>query len=521
MNFLNRAVKNITRVKSRSLLLMITFFILGNLVIVGLGVSQAVADAKSETRKSMRAVVRYDINYDAAYAYGDSLETEEERDEFFNKNFPTIDRKKVSELVDKDDRIIAVNYLMSTMVYADGFKPIVLDNDNTNSGGGTVMYMDGTEGEWKEPDLMLKGNLFPSMIEFVEGSYEIIEGRMYTQEEIDSYAQVVLVEQGLAELNGLKVGDYITVKFMQEYDLAYYGGYISMEDVTMDLEIIGIYDNKQTLNPNDPDYNWMPSYYAPENAILTPTTTYVKVALEVEKKLMDYYRAQYPGDDWYDREITEDSYYYGSVIILLDDPLEVENYISDNQDAIGEFYLFDADLDNFNRIARPLDAMARFADILVGIIVVNALVIITLITALTLKNREYEIGVLLAMGVTKVKVIAQMFIELVIVGVLGFTLAIGSGALVSGVIGDWMLEAQLSTELEEEVGYDYGYYWGETDYFTDVTADEMFSKYHVSVKPMTIVLIYAGGLGIIFLSVLIPGLMVMRYNPKQILTNVR
>ena len=516
MNFLNRAIKNVTRVKSRSILLMITFFILGNLVIVGLGVSQAVTDAKVVTRKNMRAVVSYELDYDALNRYVASLETQEEKDEFYNNNYPRINREKVQEIVGMDDRIIAVNYMLNEGIYSVGFETIKTSEERT--GGGSVMYEDGTVAEYKEPDLMLKGNIYPNMIELVENTYTMIEGRMYTQEEIDSYAQVVVIEQGLAELNGFKIGDRITVSFYQKSDIDYYN--LEEEDVKMELEIIGIYDNSQVLDPNDPDYQWLPAHAAPENSILVPTTSYVQKRMEIDMKILTFFRTQMP-DMYYDYQIVEDDYYYGSVVILLGDPLEVEDFIMDNNASIGEFYRFNAQLDSFDKVARPLDAMARFADILVGIIVFNALVIVTLITALTLKNREYEIGVLLAMGVSKVKVIGQMFIELIIVGVLGFTLAIGSGALISGVIGDWMLDAQLSTELIEEDSNNWTGWYGEETYFTEITQEELLSKYEVSIKPIMIVWIYAGGLAVIFASVLIPGLMVMRYNPKQILTNVR
>ena len=46
MNFFKRAIKNVTRKPTKSLLLLITFFVIGNFVIIGLGVSQASDDAK-------------------------------------------------------------------------------------------------------------------------------------------------------------------------------------------------------------------------------------------------------------------------------------------------------------------------------------------------------------------------------------------------------------------------------------------------------------------------------------------
>ena len=46
MNFINRAIKNVTRRLSKTILLVLTFFLIGNLVIIGLGISNASKSAK-------------------------------------------------------------------------------------------------------------------------------------------------------------------------------------------------------------------------------------------------------------------------------------------------------------------------------------------------------------------------------------------------------------------------------------------------------------------------------------------
>ena len=51
MNFINRAIKNVTRKYSKSILLILTFFLIGNLVIVGRGVSNASNSAEILTRR--------------------------------------------------------------------------------------------------------------------------------------------------------------------------------------------------------------------------------------------------------------------------------------------------------------------------------------------------------------------------------------------------------------------------------------------------------------------------------------
>ena len=83
MNFFDRAIKNVIRRPSKSILLALTFFIIGNLVIIGLGISTASENAKILTRKQMRAIVSYEIDYDAFWQYADSIENEEERNDLY------------------------------------------------------------------------------------------------------------------------------------------------------------------------------------------------------------------------------------------------------------------------------------------------------------------------------------------------------------------------------------------------------------------------------------------------------
>ena len=64
MNFYHRALRYIQRTPTKTLLLVITFFVIGNLVILGLGVSDASENAKILTRMKMRAVVSYEIDYE-------------------------------------------------------------------------------------------------------------------------------------------------------------------------------------------------------------------------------------------------------------------------------------------------------------------------------------------------------------------------------------------------------------------------------------------------------------------------
>ena len=206
---------------------------------------------------------------------------------------------------------------------------------------------------------------------------------------------------------------------------------------------------------------------------------------------------------------------------MLNDPLEVDQFVEDYSGQLLPYTQLNANNETFKQLARPLDTLSLFSNIIVWIVAVNAVVIITLVTALTLKTREYEIGVLLSIGVTKMKIVAQFFTELIVVALIGFTLSIASGSLIAGRVGEAMLNYQVDTEneyttLDED---DSTVYFGDNNYFTEVTQEDLLSEYEVRISPMIIAEIYVLGIGVVFVSIVIPSLMIMRFNPKKILMN--
>ena len=119
MNAFQRAYRYITRKPTKSLLLMITFFLIGNLVILGLGISQAADNAKILTRQQMRAAVSYEVDYEAYWKYTESLTDEDEINQAY-QNYPRTSKETALKLTE-DDRIKAFNYMTNTIVYSKGY----------------------------------------------------------------------------------------------------------------------------------------------------------------------------------------------------------------------------------------------------------------------------------------------------------------------------------------------------------------------------------------------------------------
>lgn len=540
MNFFQRAIKNTARKLSKSVLLALTFFVIGNFVIVGLGISNAAEQAKVMTRKQMRAAVTYQMDYKAFRDYIEEL-PEEEQAEAYN-HYPYITDDEIQALM-ADDRIISVNAITNLQAWPIGIEGVPLNNEyeQNNQGSSMSCWIDETGQEvceeytWVDPELFIKANGFSGMIEFSDEMYILKEGRMYTQEEIEDAEKVCLITDTLAEHNNLRVGDMIEISFESptNFNNHYNSWYSEMglteEDFKLELEVIGIFDNTQTADPTADNFNWMAKYESPENIVLMPDSIYAEHQLNISLKSWEYDKQMWPDDEYYQNEnnmpTMDNILSKSAVTLLLNDPLEVDSFVEQVQASLdGQYRLLDANNETFEQLSRPLDTLTLFSSMIVVLVLVNAVVIITLVTALTLKTREYEIGVLLSQGVSKFMVIAQFFVELALVAVLGFTLAVGSGSLIAGRVGEAVLQYQVefSGLNEAEVDDDYNYIsnWDD-NYFTEISLSDMVDAYEVQISPLIIGEIYVAGLGIVLISILIPSLMIMRYNPKKILMSAQ
>ena len=540
MNFFQRAIKNTARKLSKSVLLALTFFVIGNFVIVGLGISNAAEQAKVMTRKQMRAAVTYQMDYKAFRDYIEEL-PEEEQAEAYN-HYPYITDDEIQALM-ADDRIISVNAITNLQAWPIGIEGVPLNNEyeQNNQGSSMSCWIDETGQEvceeytWVDPELFIKANGFSGMIEFSDEMYILKEGRMYTQEEIEDAEKVCLITDTLAEHNNLRVGDMIEISFESptNFNNHYNSWYSEMglteEDFKLELEVIGIFDNTQTADPTADNFNWMAKYESPENIVLMPDSIYAEHQLNISLKSWEYDKQMWPDDEYYQNEnnmpTMDNILSKSAVTLLLNDPLEVDSFVEQVQASLdGQYRLLDANNETFEQLSRPLDTLTLFSSMIVVLVLVNAVVIITLVTALTLKTREYEIGVLLSQGVSKFMVIAQFFVELALVAVLGFTLAVGSGSLIAGRVGEAVLQYQVefSGLNEAEVDDDYNYIsnWDD-NYFTEISLSDMVDAYEVQISPLIIGEIYVAGLGIVLISILIPSLMIMGYNPKKILMSAQ
>lgn len=530
MNFISRAILNVKRRLSKTILLILTFFLIGNFVVVGLGINAAASNAKILTRKKMNAIVKYGIDFMKFYEAAEQIQDEDERRKFFESSNNKISLSDIKELI-SDERVKVVNASLTDLLYiGSNLKYVTLNSETEKE--------EENDFSFEQHNIAVKSNIFPNSIEF-EKTHRIVDGRFYNQDEIDNYKPVVVISKALAELNNLAIGskmklrnfnpDYFTSLKRRDPAIEEVKNEIPKEELEFELEVIGIYEHDLILDKNDNNSRFKPAYENPDNTIFTPAGSAIKANELIENKF--YEKQIKDASDRNDVDTVEalkkylaspiaDRIYINDLTILLNDPLQVDNFVKDaNHQNKSEFIKITADNEDFLKFSKPLDTISIFANLIIYLVVVNAIVIISLVTALTLKNREYEIGVLLAIGTSKIKIVLQFFLELTLIATLGFSLAAVSGVAISGTVGQKVLDYTVTQTDFNEQNNDFFSYKGifEDDFSTKITLDDVVSEYNVSINPVIVLVLYIIGLSIVMIAVLIPSIMIMRFNPKKIL----
>lgn len=131
---------------------------------------------------------------------------------------------------------------------------------------------------------------------FAQGSARIVEGRDFTQDELDSGAKVCIMAQSLASSNGLSVGDTICPQYYRfdpemkgvkrissgvgttEPTAYFFGDNTPFEGQVEAYTIVGLYRGSEWQNPQDDLYCFTPNtIFAPKNAV-TGTMDYADLA---------------------------------------------------------------------------------------------------------------------------------------------------------------------------------------------------------------------------------------------------
>ena len=178
---------------------------------------------------------------------------------------------------------------------------------------------------------------------------------------------------------------------------------------------------------------------------------------------------------------------------------------------------------------QPLNNVKSFAKNIVLLVGIAGAVILTLIVMLSIKDRRYEMGVLLSLGESRVKLIGQFFVEILICLVFALGIASVSGNQVGNALGNQLISQQTTRAQNQQTNNQLG---GATDKVQNgqtpparpnsnrqnpFVASKEVKNLKITVQPQQFARLTAIAIGIVLVAICFASIGIFRLNPKSIL----
>lgn len=519
MNFLKRALQSLWSKKGKTVLLIAVFAAILVFVLAGLTIRSAANVATDNAKKSVGATVTLSTNRESMMKK--STETADSGEDsrpdpgsFSMTPVNLSDAEKIADLAG----VKSYSFEVSTSAdKSTGIKPISSSEstedtaetgseseeasmpDMPGNGGGGGEMPGGAGGGMSQGDFQVTGVSSSSAYStFSAGTAKITSGEALTT--ADEGTNQVLIESSLAEANDLKVGSTFKIK--------------DSDDQDVEVTVKGIYETSESGDSMGMRFNFM----NPANTIFASYT------------LANTLKGSESSD-------TIDSAVYD-----LDDPKDMESFVASAEKLIDtETFSLQTNDQMYQQMLAPLNNVSSFAKNIILLVAAAGVIILTLIVMLTIRERRYEIGVLLSLGESRLKVVLQFFTEILVCMVFALGIASISGNLVGNAVGNQLLNQQTESTTDNQANaQDGGQQGGQQGgpgngrgqqggpgggggrgmgMASAFTQTEEVKDLQVAVQPQEILTLAGIGLGISMFSILLSSAGILRLNPKKILVS--
>ena len=353
-----------------------------------------------------------------------------------NKEIEKDTLKKIEEL----KGITSKNYIFSKPVVVEG-KKVVQENQNITL---------NDEMKNKSNLVMMNGiTASKSNIGFKSEVLKFEKGRHIEENDNNK----IMIHEKFAELNNVNLGDKIK---------------LSQEGKTLELEIVGIYSGDKTNT-----FNGLSSDFI-ENTVYT-----------------DYKSSQELSNLIANNKVT--SVEYG-----VEDPTKLDDVIKNVENLGINNLMVSKSNKNYEIVTSSVESITKITNMIrIGSVVVGV-VILSLILMFWVRERTYEIGILLSLGTSKVNLVLQFIVEVLLVTIFGLMIALG-------------IEIATIKYLASNVGSIF------SEELPKSIADELMK---MSVNGIDIVNLVIVMIAIVVISVVVALLPILKMKPKKILTNI-
>ena len=263
----------------------------------------------------------------------------------------------------------------------------------------------------------------------------------------------ILIHEKFASMNNLNLGDKIKLE---------------QNGKTVEFEVVGIFSGEKTNN-----FEGLSSDFI-ENTVYTDYNS--------SQKLLDYSS---------NNKVT--SVEYG-----VNNPTELDDIIKNVESlGINNISVLKSNK-NYELVTSSVESVTKLTNMIrIGSVIVGV-VILSLVLMFWIRERLYEIGVLLSLGISKINLILQFVVETLMVTIFGFLSALGL---------QFIMLKYLSSNITKVFSED----------LPKIISDELTK---ISINSSNIVGVIIVMITIVIISVVVALLPILKTKPKKILTQI-
>lgn len=346
----------------------------------------------------------------------------------------------------------------------------------------------------------LSGSNGSDFLDFVLGHVKLTAGRMPTGDEVKSGASVVVISQDVATANNLLPGDSIPLSMAtQTRKGANSGGAPGQGGMTgttsgdeSDYQIIGLYEAV------------LDGFYV--NTMFTSNNTICKL-----------------------RGTTASDETTGSIVFLLDSPEHIDAFKEESAPYLtSTYHILYSDDTEYNTLTKPLNILSFITSILIWIVfVAGAAIIVTLVT-IFVRDRKFEIGLLLSSGEGRLKIVSQFVLEMLVIVVLAFLLSTASSSLISKGVSSWIADNQLlstssligstaAMALDTETSPFRDFRQSSVSLYGAINMQSVADEFNVSVDGLVVSELMLTSVLLILIGSAVPLSIIMGFKPRRIM----
>ena len=460
---LRRSFISVYKNRARTIIFILLLFVIANLVLSSIAIKNATQEAMDQARISLGPEITLTTDnselFDFIKEYRETYGTRPSQD-IINEMLVPI-TSDVALGIAQSEYVVDFNFSFNTSGVAVGFLPLSdtgsLDTTNTNK-------------------ISVLGTYNPLLLDQFGDN-----GTYFLTDESSSFIgdsnNVIIISESLATANSLNIGDSIALEN-------------ATTTTQLSFEIVGLFNSEEMLEVQGKNIV--------ENEVFIPLENALLLA------------GQNPDSSY---TITSAKYY-------LDDPLNIDAFITDSTTSYEELSngtLTFNDV-NYDALTAPLQSVSTFTDIILIVVIAASIIILTLLIVNSLKERKYEIGVLLSLGEAKARISFQYLFEILLIATFAFSLATTTSYSVSNYFGNMLVQSEIADASSTTTTTSGGRGGGilSTPISTNI---EYIDQIDVSITITDFIITFSLGIIIIVGSSIIPSVYIMRFQPKKILSS--